>query len=205
MNFAVASRHRALRRTRQPPLQLLLRPRTLPHQDPYLVDLVSFYHNLTVRKRSGTMSAPAPQVASAPTAVIEQTPSDESVSIKNISGATAGAGSGEFHTYRMAKRREQMRIERLKEMTEEQRAEMEFQLQKKKREEEFESKHESNVKKRKKKKEKEKQKREQAKKKRKTGEADGQSVNVGESAEESEDEKGDIAAAAASTESAEAK
>ncbi|KJE95922.1 hypothetical protein CAOG_06314 [Capsaspora owczarzaki ATCC 30864] len=46
--------------------------------------------------------------------------------IHHVAGSTAGAGSGEFHVYRNAKRREEARLRALDEMSEAERADYEF-------------------------------------------------------------------------------
>eukprot|EP00193_Tetraselmis_chui_P001109 CAMPEP_0177751694 /NCGR_PEP_ID=MMETSP0491_2-20121128/512_1 /TAXON_ID=63592 /ORGANISM="Tetraselmis chuii, Strain PLY429" /LENGTH=110 /DNA_ID=CAMNT_0019266827 /DNA_START=417 /DNA_END=746 /DNA_ORIENTATION=- len=53
--------------------------------------------------------------------------------IFNVSGSSAGAGSGDFHQYRMARRREQSRLARIDKAAEEQQEKDEFERQREKR------------------------------------------------------------------------
>mmetsp|Transcript_1940 Transcript_1940/g.4582 ORF Transcript_1940/g.4582 Transcript_1940/m.4582 type:complete len:161 (+) Transcript_1940:178-660(+) len=53
--------------------------------------------------------------------------------IFNVSGSTAGAGSGDFHQYRTARRREQFRLMRIEKAAKEQEEREEFELQRQKR------------------------------------------------------------------------
>lgn len=50
--------------------------------------------------------------------------------IVQVMGSNAGAGSGEFHMYRMARRREMMRQERMEQEAEEQELDAEFEARK---------------------------------------------------------------------------
>lgn len=76
--------------------------------------------------------------------------------IMNISGSNAGAGSGEFHMYRMARRREQMRLQRIDEQDKDDQADGEFRERKRRQHEQDEARAAKNRAQRQKKKQKQK-------------------------------------------------
>ncbi|CAI5733396.1 unnamed protein product [Peronospora destructor] len=59
--------------------------------------------------------------------------------VENVSGSGAGASSGEFHTYRAARRREMERIEVLEKRYKQNKAQQEFEATRKRKSEEFEA------------------------------------------------------------------
>eukprot|EP01099_Mayorella_cantabrigiensis_P003223 TRINITY_DN2498_c0_g1_i1.p1 TRINITY_DN2498_c0_g1~~TRINITY_DN2498_c0_g1_i1.p1 ORF type:complete len:118 (-),score=38.51 TRINITY_DN2498_c0_g1_i1:38-391(-) len=91
----------------------------------------------------------------------------EQILVKNVSGSTAGAGSGDFHQYRALRRKELFRLERLEKDHLISQAEKEFQERKILRQLECEEKTAKKAEKRKRKKEKIRELREQEKKQKK--------------------------------------
>ncbi|CEG36241.1 Uncharacterized conserved protein [Plasmopara halstedii] len=73
--------------------------------------------------------------------------------VDNVSGSSAGAGSGEFHTYRAARRREMDRIASMEQQYKDNKAQQEFEDKRKRKAEIFEAKMQKRTEKRRRRKE----------------------------------------------------
>ncbi|KAJ8579033.1 hypothetical protein ON010_g172 [Phytophthora cinnamomi] len=60
--------------------------------------------------------------------------------VDNVSGSSAGAGSGDFHTYRAARRREMERVAAMEQRYKQNKAQQEFEAKRKRNAEEFDAK-----------------------------------------------------------------
>mmetsp|Transcript_20045 Transcript_20045/g.22699 ORF Transcript_20045/g.22699 Transcript_20045/m.22699 type:complete len:160 (+) Transcript_20045:48-527(+) len=74
--------------------------------------------------------------------------------VNNVSGSTAGAGSGEHHNYRQQRRKEQDRLKRMDEEYDKKKTQEEFEKQKKERQDQLTEKQQKRTDKRKKRKDK---------------------------------------------------
>ncbi|KAH7479160.1 hypothetical protein PRIC1_009288 [Phytophthora ramorum] len=59
--------------------------------------------------------------------------------VENVAGSTAGAGSGEFHTYRASRRREMERVALMEQRYKDSKAQQEFETKRKRNADEFEA------------------------------------------------------------------